>query len=40
MAYKPVKSINEFVAQEILERKDLGEAIRTVSDLMKTIHDM
>lgn len=40
MAYKPVKSINEFVADEILEKKDLGEAIRTVSDLMKTIHGM
>lgn len=40
MAYKPVKSINEFVAEEILDKKDLGEAIRTVSDLMKTIHGM
>ena len=40
MAYKPVRSINDFVAGEILERKDLGEAIRTVSDLMKTIHGM
>ncbi|MCG8667937.1 MAG: AAA family ATPase [Pseudomonadales bacterium] len=40
MAYKPVKSINDFVAGEILEKKDLGEAIRTVSDLMKTIHGM
>lgn len=40
MAYKPVRSINEFVADEILEKKDLGEAIRTVSDLMKTIHGM
>lgn len=40
MAYKPVKSINDFVAQEILERKDLGDTIRTVSDLMKTIHEM
>lgn len=40
MAYKPVKSIDGFVAQEILERKDLGEAIRTVSDLMKTINGM
>ncbi|EAT11544.1 hypothetical protein HF888_12510 [Bermanella marisrubri] len=40
MAYKPVKSINGFVANEILEKKDLGEAIRTVSDLMKTIHAM
>ncbi|PTY36926.1 hypothetical protein BGP77_06475 [Saccharospirillum sp. MSK14-1] len=40
MAYKPVRSINGFVAQEILEQKDLGEAIRTVSDLMKTISGM
>lgn len=40
MAYKPVKSINGFVANEILEKKDLGEAIRSVSDLMKTIHAM
>ncbi|WP_188150658.1 ATP-binding protein [Teredinibacter waterburyi] len=40
MAYKPVKSINEFVAREIMEPKDLGDAIRNVSDLMKTIHQM
>lgn len=40
MAYKPVKSINGFVANEILEEKDLGDAIRSVSDLMKTIHSM
>lgn len=40
MAYKPVKSINEFVAREILEPRDLGDAIRNVSDLMKTIHQM
>jgi hypothetical protein len=40
MSYKPVKSINGFVANEILEKKDLGDAIRTVSDLMKTIHRM
>ncbi|MDO7642524.1 MAG: hypothetical protein MUQ76_11245 [Reinekea forsetii] len=40
MAYKPVKSIDGFVAQEILEKRDLGEAIRTVSDLMKTINGM
>ncbi len=40
MAYKPVRSINDFVASEILEPKDLGEAIRTVSDLMKTIYAM
>lgn len=40
MAYKPVKSITEFVAREILEPRDLGDAIRNVSDLMKTIHQM
>ncbi|MCH8550912.1 MAG: hypothetical protein LAT62_03180 [Natronospirillum sp.] len=40
MAYKPVRSIHEFVAGEILEPRDLGEAIRSVSDLMKTIHAM
>jgi hypothetical protein len=40
MAYKPVKSINEFVAKEILEPKDLSEDIRQVSELMKTIHSM
>ena len=40
MAYKPVSSINKFVADEILERKDLGEAIRSVSSQLKTIHAM
>lgn len=40
MAYKPVKSINDFVAREILEPRDLGDAIRNVSELMKTIHQM
>lgn len=40
MAYKPVKSINDFVAQEILERKDMGDAIRDISESMKTIHGM
>lgn len=40
MAYKPVSSINQFVAEEILERRDLGEAIRTVSAQLKTIHSM
>ncbi len=40
MAYKPVKSINDFVANEIMEKKDLGEAIRSVSDLLRTIHSM
>lgn len=40
MAYKPVKSINSFVANEVLEEKDLGDAIRSVSDLMKTIYGL
>lgn len=40
MAYKPVSSINQFVAEEILERRDLGEAIRTVAGQLKTIHAM
>jgi energy-coupling factor transporter ATP-binding protein EcfA2 len=40
MAYKPVKSINDFVAKEILEPRDLSEGIKQVSELMKTIHGM
>ncbi|MBL1276936.1 MAG: hypothetical protein COB30_012700 [Ectothiorhodospiraceae bacterium] len=40
MAYKPVRSINDFVAHEILEKKDLGEAIRSISGQLKTIHAM
>lgn len=40
MAYKPVKSINDFVAHEVLEPKDLNDDIKQVSELMKTIHDM
>ncbi len=40
MAYKPIKGIDEFVANEILEYRDLGEAIRTVSTMLKRIHMM
>jgi uncharacterized protein YdbL (DUF1318 family) len=40
MAYKPISGINAFVADEVLERKDLGEAIRSVSSQLKTIHGM
>jgi energy-coupling factor transporter ATP-binding protein EcfA2 len=40
MAYKPVNSIHQFVADEVLERKDLGDAIRSVSAQLKTIHGM
>jgi len=40
MAYKPVRSINEFVSHEILDAKPMGDAVRTISDLMKTIYAM
>ncbi|KZY63907.1 hypothetical protein A3737_18065, partial [Oleiphilus sp. HI0065] len=40
MAYKPVKSISEFVANQVLEPKDISDDIRQVSELMKTIHGM
>ncbi len=40
MAYKPVSSIHQFVADEVLERKDLGEAIRSASNQLKTIHGL
>ncbi len=40
MAYKPVQSISRFVADDILEKRDLGEAIRSVSSQLKTIHGM
>ncbi len=41
MAYKPEKKgIHHFVANEILEKKDLGEAVQSVSSLMKSIHGM
>ncbi len=40
MAYKPVSSIDQFVAEEILDRRDMGEAIRTVAGQLKTIHAM
>ncbi|WP_096085665.1 ATP-binding protein [Agaribacterium haliotis] len=40
MAYKPVKSITDFVAREVLEPKDLSDDIKEVSELMKTISAM
>ena len=40
MAYKPVQSITRFVSDEILEKKDLGEAVRSISGQLKTIHGM
>lgn len=40
MAYKPIKGIDEFVSNEVLEAKDLGDAIRDVSSMLKRIHGM
>ncbi len=40
MAYKPIKGIDEFVANEVLEARDLGDAIRDVSAMLKRIHGM
>ena len=40
MAYKPVKSIHDFVAREILEPRDLSDDIKQVSELMRIIHSM
>lgn len=40
MAYKPVHGISQFVMDEVLERKDLTEAIRSISGQLKTIHAM
>ena len=40
MAYKPVRSITDFVAQEVLEARPMSDAVRTISDLMKTIYAM
>ncbi|MES2675881.1 MAG: SbcC/MukB-like Walker B domain-containing protein [Pseudomonadota bacterium] len=40
MAYKPIKGIDEFVATEVLEHRDLGEAIRNVSAMLKRIYTM
>ncbi|HEX7116076.1 MAG TPA: SbcC/MukB-like Walker B domain-containing protein [Steroidobacter sp.] len=40
MAYKPVSGISQFVMDEVLDRKDLTEAIRSISGQLKTIHAM
>ncbi len=40
MAYKPVNSIDRFVSEEILEKRDLGDAIRSISSQLKIIHSM
>lgn len=40
MAYKPVKSIDEFVSAEVLEQRDVGDTIRRIRDLLRTVHGM
>lgn len=40
MAYKPIRAIDEFVATEILDPKDMGDAVRDVSAMLKRIHAM
>jgi DNA repair exonuclease SbcCD ATPase subunit len=40
MAYKPVDSINQFVANEVLEAHDMGDTIRRIRDLLRTVHGM
>lgn len=40
MAYKPVDSIDQFVASEVLEARDLGDTIRRIRDLLRTVHGM
>ncbi|TXS95398.1 hypothetical protein FV139_05795 [Parahaliea maris] len=40
MAYKPVESIDQFVANEVLEARDLGDTIRRIRDLLRTVHGM
>ena len=40
MAYKPVESINQFVASEVLDPHDMGDTLRRIRDLMRTVHGM
>ncbi|MBN7796752.1 ATP-binding protein [Parahaliea mediterranea] len=40
MAYKPVQSIDQFVAGEVLEARELGDTIRRIRDLLRTVHGM
>ncbi|MCP4746821.1 MAG: AAA family ATPase [Desulfobacteraceae bacterium] len=40
MVYKPLKNLDEFVRQEILEPQDLTDAIRQVSSMMRSINSM
>lgn len=40
MAYKPVRSIDQFVAGEVLEARDFGDTIRHIRELLRTVHGM
>lgn len=40
MAYKPVESIDQFVAGEVLEAHDMGDTIRRIRELLRTVHGM
>ncbi len=40
MAYKPVQSINQFVASEVLDPHDMGDTLRRIRELMRTVHGM
>ena len=40
MAYKPVKSIDQFVAEEVLEPREFGDTIKRIRDLLRTVHGM
>ena len=40
MAYKPVRSIDQFVAEEVLEARDFGDTIKRIRDLLRTVHGM
>lgn len=40
MAYKPVDSIDQFVAGEVLEAQDMGDTLRRIRDMLRTIHGM
>ncbi len=40
MAYKPVDSIDQFVANEVLETRNMGDTLRRIRDLLRTVHGM
>ncbi|GGJ09482.1 ATP-binding protein [Halopseudomonas pertucinogena] len=40
MAYKPVKSIDQFVAGEVLDPRDFGDTIKRIRELLRTVHGM